>query len=104
MKSLSVLLPVALLASACTWVNVVDGTEDVVVGREANVRGCERLSETNVKVADRVGPVHRSREKVAEELLTLGKNEAVRLDGDTIVPKSPPEDGRQTFLVYRCDR
>lgn len=103
MKNLSFAVPLVLLASACTWVNVSDGADDIVVGREANVRGCDRLSETNVKVADRLGPVHRSSDKVAEELLTLGKNEAVRLGGDTIVPKGPPDDGRQTFIVYNCD-
>lgn len=102
MKALSVAVLAALLASACTWVNVEEDAEDIVVGKETNVRGCERLSEINVKVSDRVGPIHRSREKVAQELIAMGKNEALRLGGDTIVPKTEPTDGRQTFLVYQC--
>lgn len=102
MKKLTLLILVATMASACTWVKGTEGTEEIVVGKESNVRGCERLSETTVKVGDRLGPVHRSGDKVAQELLTMGKNEAVRLEGDTIVPKGAPEDGRQTFMVYRC--
>lgn len=102
MKKLSLLILVASIASACTWVKTEKSADDVVVGKEYNVRGCQKLSETNVKVADSVGPINRSPEKVASELLTMGKNEAVRLGGDTIVPKSDPEDGRQTFLVYSC--
>lgn len=102
MKKLTLMFLVATMASACTWVKVDDGAENIVVGKESNVRGCERLSEVNVKVGDRLGPVHRNSEKVANELETMGKNEAVRLEGDTIVPVEEPEDGRQSFMVYRC--
>lgn len=102
MKKLSLLILIATVASACTWVKTEPTADDVVVGREGNIRGCEKLSETNVKVADSVGPISRGEEKVASELLTLGKNEAVSLGGDTIVPKNDPKDGRQTFIVYNC--
>ncbi|WP_024462002.1 DUF4156 domain-containing protein [Marinimicrobium sp. LS-A18] len=102
MKKLSLLILMASLASACTWVKVNEQAEDIVVGKEANVRGCEKLSDTNVSVADSIGPISRSEEKVATELLNMGKNEAVRLGGDTIVPQGEPEDGRQTFSIYRC--
>ncbi|MGD8175155.1 DUF4156 domain-containing protein [Marinimicrobium sp. ARAG 43.8] len=104
MKKLSLLILVASLASACTWVKVSDEAEEVVVGKEGNVRGCEKLSDTNVSVANSIGPVHRNSEKVATELLNMGKNEATRLGGDTIVPKTKPDDGRQTFSIYRCQK
>ncbi|WP_027328233.1 DUF4156 domain-containing protein [Marinimicrobium agarilyticum] len=103
MKKLSLLLLSACFAaSACTWVNVSEKAEDVVVGTMGNVRGCEKLSDTNVSVADSLGPIARSEEKVAKELEAMGKNEAVELGGDTIVPKTEPKDGRQTFSIYNC--
>lgn len=102
MKKLTLLILMASLASACTWVKVDERAEDIVVGKESNVRGCEKLSDTNVSVADSIGPISRGEEKVATELLNMGKNEAIRLGGDTIVPRGEPEDGRQTFSVYRC--
>lgn len=102
-KLLLLVAAVSLAGTACTWVKVEENAEDVVVGTMANVRGCERLSETNVQVADKVGPVNRSRNKVAQELLNLGRNEAMRMGADTIVPTSEPNDGRQSFAMYQCN-
>lgn len=103
MKNLLLLVAaISLMGTACTWVKVEEDAQDIVVGTEANVRGCERLSETNVQVADKVGPVNRSRDKVAQELLNLGRNEALRMGADTIVPTSEPNEGRQSFAMYRC--
>jgi hypothetical protein len=90
------------LTSACTWVEVTDEGESVVLGSQANVRGCQQLSTTNVSVKDHVGPINRSADKVATELQNLARNEAARLGGDTIVPVAEPSDGRQSFMVYRC--
>lgn len=102
MKALSLFLVLAALSSACTWVKPTDEAKDVVVGTMANVRGCEKLSTTNLKVVDTVGPISRSDEKVAQELINLGKNEAARLGADTIVPMDEPEQGRQTFSLFKC--
>lgn len=102
MKALPLFLTLAVLSSACTWVKPTEDAEDVVVGTMANVRGCEKLSTTNLKVVDTVGPISRSEEKVAQELINLGKNEAARLGADTIVPMDKPEQGRQTFSLFKC--
>lgn len=99
---LLLLVATSLMAGACTWVKPAEDADSVVVGTMANVRGCEKLSETSVTVADRVGPVNRSSDKVAQELLNLGRNEAVRMGADTIVPVAEPADGRQTFAIYKC--
>jgi len=103
MKAIPALLAVLSLASACTWVEVQEGAEDVVVGKEGNTRGCAKLSEAKVKVADNLGPINRSAEKVAEELINMAKNEAASAGGDTIVPLSEVEDGSQSFAIYRCN-
>lgn len=102
-KATPALLAALSLTSACTWVEVKEGAEDVVVGKEANTRGCQKLSETKVKVADNVGPINRSAEKVAQELINLAKNEAHSAGGDTIVPLSEVDDGSQSFAVYKCN-
>jgi hypothetical protein len=58
----------------------------------------------NVKVKDNfVGSMKRSPEKVATELTNLARNEATQFDGDTIVPVSLVQDGRQSFDVYKCN-
>lgn len=103
MKTTPALLAALSLASACTWVDVKEGAEEVVVGKEGNTRGCEKLSEAKVKVADNVGPINRGAEKVAQELVNLAKNEAVSSGGDTIVPISEVEDGSQSFAIYNCN-
>jgi hypothetical protein len=36
--------------------------------------------------------------------VSLARNEAVKLKGDTIVPATDMKDGEQTFNVYRCQK
>lgn len=103
MKKLSVLiLAIATVSSACTWVKVTDQASTVAVANAANVRGCESLSEVRVNVTSKVGPVERNPEKVKTELANLARNEAATMKGDTVVPISTVEDGHQSFNVYRC--
>lgn len=99
--SLSLLLIAAL--GACTWVEVDTQAEDVVVAKPVHVQNCEKLSTTDVSVADSVGFIPRSSEKIGKELQALAKNETHRKGGDTIVPQGRPEEGRQAFGVYRCE-
>ena len=47
------------------------------------------------------GP-HVPKKKVQEELLVLAKNEAVKLQADTIIPVSEPVEGSQKYLAYNC--
>ncbi len=98
--------PVALavLASACTWVKPEEGGEQVVLRTDAQVGNCEKKGYSAVKTLERVGFVSRGPAKVANELLTLAQNEAVILEGDTLVPVSAVRDGAQRFAVYRCGR
>lgn len=102
MKSLPLLLAVATLSSACTWVKVSDGGSGVAVANMANVRHCEKLRNVNVKVKASLGPVDRNSDKVATELANLARNEAVGFGGDTVVPTSAIENGSQNFGVYKC--
>lgn len=102
MKSLSLLLAVVALSSACTWVKVNDNGTGVAVANMANVQNCEKLRNVNVKVKASVGPIDRNEDKVATELANLARNEAAGFGGDTVVPTSAIENGSQTFGVYKC--
>lgn len=105
MKKMS-LLAVALVAltSACTWVKVNEQGANVAVANAANVRNCEKVRTVNVKVKDNfVGSMKRDPNKVATELTNMARNEASAFGGDTIVPVSLVNDGRQSFDVYKCN-
>ncbi|MBL4573298.1 MAG: DUF4156 domain-containing protein, partial [Gammaproteobacteria bacterium] len=43
-------------------------------------------------------------ERLQEELLTLARNEAGRMGGNTVVPESLIDGGEQDFGVYNCLR
>nr|WP_324257139.1 DUF4156 domain-containing protein [Cellvibrio fontiphilus] len=106
MKKLSLLAVVTLvgLTSACTWVKVNEQGSNVAVANAANVRSCEKVRTVNVKVKDNfVGSMKRDPNKVATELTNMARNEASAFGGDTIVPASLVNDGRQSFDVYRCN-
>jgi hypothetical protein len=93
----------ALLASACTFVKMGPGADDVrVVAAGQLPAGCEKRGEVEVSVKDRLGPYERDALRVRDELETLARNEAPGLSADTIQPKGPPLDGAQRWLAFRC--
>lgn len=100
-RGAGIVLAVAL-GAACTWVPLSPEADRVAVVGEAAVGDCERLGTAQAKVPDQVGVFVRQDWKIREELENLGRDEAARLGGDTIVPSSAPEEGRQSFEVYRC--
>jgi hypothetical protein len=105
MKKLSlIVIAIAAVTSSCTWVKVTEKGSSVAVANTANVRGCTNLSEVTVSVTSKVGFIKRDADKVATELTTLARNEAVGLNGDTIVPSSTIENGKQSFNVYKCNK
>lgn len=105
MKKLSlIVIALAAITSSCTWVKVTEQGSSVAVANKANVRGCENLSEVTVSVTSKVGFIKRDADKVATELANLARNEAVGIKGDTIVPSSTIENGKQSFNVYKCNK
>ena len=91
----------ALLLGGCTWIELTHAGAAVAQGTPSDVTGCELLGDVTASTQDRV-LLERGRGKVAEELIVLARNEAATLGGDTVVPRGPMVDGRQTFDVYRC--
>jgi len=107
MKSIpSLSLAAIALASlcSCTWVKPTPLGSTVAVTQASNVRSCQNLREVTVSVTSKVGFYKRDADTVATELTTLARNEAVSDGGDTIVPSSSIENGKQSFNVYKCNK
>jgi hypothetical protein len=88
--------------SACTWVEPTREGSEVALVEAHKVEGCKRVGTAGSSVKHEVGIYTRSEEKVAEELVILGKNKAAEMGGDTIVAQGEPVDGTMKFDVYKC--
>jgi hypothetical protein len=90
--------------SACAWVELTPQAAAVKLApNEAAVADCQHVGGVRAQTRARVGLFSRSPEKVAEELATMAKNDAVELKGNTVLAEGRPSiDGAQRFLVYRC--
>jgi hypothetical protein len=96
------LLAVAMLSAGCVFVQPTVEGKKVRVLTAGEVERCKAISTLASSVADRVGAILRSKEAVQDDVTLNAKNSAAELGGDTIVPVSPLENGKQTFYVYRC--
>ena len=92
-----------LLLSACSWVKLTPEGEKVTVAKAAHVSSCKFTGTTTVSVRSDVASVDRDIKTVKTELETLARNEAGKLNGDTIVPASDVKNGEQIFRVYQCN-
>lgn len=87
--------------TGCTWVSLTDDGAGVDVVDAEKITTCELLGEVTSSTQDKI-VVDRSSGKVQEELFVLARNEAAVQGADTIVVKAAPENGRQSFSIYRC--
>ncbi|MFL0799939.1 MAG: DUF4156 domain-containing protein [Agarilytica sp.] len=101
MRILSVIILVTGLA-ACQWVKPTEGADQVSLVKRAHILNCEKLGSTTSTVKEKVGIVKRKERKVVDELVTLAKNEAAGIGGDTIVANGTLQEGKQAFDIYRC--
>jgi hypothetical protein len=93
---------VGALALACTWVKLTAGGTAVRVAKEGEVSRCETKGRTHAQTTDRAWIFGRNPKTIAQELESLARNEAALMGGDTVVPATAIEGGRQTFDVYLC--
>lgn len=91
-----------LTVFGCQWVKPTDGGDNVSLVKMAHVVNCEKLGSTTSTVKDSIGFIDRKERKVVDELVTLAKNDAAKMGGDTIVAKKAISEGSQEFNVYRC--
>ena len=87
---------------SCTWVEPTKEGSKVALVDALGVETCSRVGTATASVKHRVGVYTRSQDKVTEELITLGKNKAAEMGGDSIVAKGDPDEGSMSFDVYRC--
>jgi hypothetical protein len=87
---------------ACTWIEPTSEGSEVTLVKAFNVKSCKKLGTTNATVTHKVGPITRDEEKVTKELITLAKNRAATMGGDSIVAQQPAVDGSMGFDIYKC--
>ena len=103
MKYRYALVPVVLLGlSACTWVEVTSEGANVTLVKDFNVRDCLKLGSTRATVKHKIGIITRGDETVTEELISVARNRAAELGGDSIVAKGPANEGVMSFDIYKC--
>jgi hypothetical protein len=101
-KTLLLLVPVLLL-SACNWGITMDpAAKNVRTAWSGDVSACRELGKVTVSVMDHVGPVDRNDIKVRDELEVLARNEAAKMNADTIKPLAEPSAGSQPWGAYQC--
>jgi hypothetical protein len=93
---------IAMTLQGCAWVKLTPDGENVRLLDSTQVSACRHLGTTTATLKDRVIGLKRNEEKVRRELAMLARNAAPELGGDTIVAAGEPENGRQTFDIYRC--
>jgi uncharacterized protein DUF4156 len=100
---IALLSTTALLAGACSWVELTPAGQNVHVGTMAEAMHCEKLGATHAKTSTKVGLFSRSAKKVDEEIEFLARNEAAEMGGNTIVAQGPTSsEGRRSYDVFRC--
>ena len=91
-----------LIVGSCATIKLTTGGEKVRVLTPNEVSSCKKLGRTNTSVTDLVLGIKRPIETLERELAIIGRNSANNLGGDTIVPLTVIEGGKQSFIVYKC--
>lgn len=100
LKILSLLITV--LIASCSWVKLTPEGEKVRVLSMNEVSSCKKLGKTTTNLKDKIAGIKRNEKKVQKEMQALARNSAADMGGDTVVPVSEIQEGKQTFEVYKC--
>ena len=90
-----------LTISSCSSIKLTAGGEKVRVLTPNEISSCKKLGQTNASVTDKV-VVKRPIETIELELITMARNSADNMGGDTVVPLTIVEGGKQSFTIYKC--
>ena len=104
MKNFLLVAIAAIALTGCTWVQLTAEGENVSLAGVDVIGNCERIGRATAKTLGTIVAVERGGGRLQEELLTLARNEAGRMGGNTVVPESLINDGEQDFGVYNCPR
>ncbi|MDA3808192.1 MAG: DUF4156 domain-containing protein [Thiomicrorhabdus sp.] len=98
------LLGIVLISmSACSWINPIEGAETVAVLQSDEVSQCVKLGSSSTTTLFKVGFYQRDAEAMKKELIKLAQNEAIKMQGDSIVANSELIEGQMSFDIYRCN-
>ncbi|MFT6955493.1 MAG: hypothetical protein ACJAYC_000489 [Halieaceae bacterium] len=98
----AVIVILLLSLTGCTWVELTEEGEAVSLAFSVP-DACTRLGSTTSATKADLASIDRSDKKVSSELVTLARNAAVRMGGDTVTAESEiSERGVQTFGIFRC--
>jgi hypothetical protein len=101
-KLASLCLLIGVLPVACTWVDLDEAAQDVILIDANQAATCKIVGSAASVSADKVGLLNRKDAKVAVEVLTLAKNSAAEMGGNAVSATDDLKDGKQTFNVYLC--
>ena len=91
-----------LLASCMNWVQLLPEGSQVSLRAATEIDNCRRIGSTSAQTLSKLFIVERGAERLQTELLTLAKNQASRMNANTIVPESVIKEGKQQFGAYSC--
>lgn len=98
----TLLLAWAAGACGCTWVPLTEAGSEVHAVANPEVLGCERVGTTKARVLPKLWFIPRQHAVVEAELETLARNEAAKLEGNTVTGLPSRTPGEREFAVYRC--
>ena len=99
---LALVTGMAMSVVGCATVSLSSGGEKIRVLGPDEISSCRELGKTNTSVTATALGVPRPPETIAIELESIGRNSASNMKGDTIVPLTVINEGKQTFIVYKC--
>ncbi len=102
MLKIALSLMFSLALYGCQFVPLTPGGEKARVLSAAEVQQCQKIGNSTASVKDSILGLKRQETVMAEELSRLARNNAAVMGGDTVVPASEIEQGRQTFHIYKC--
>ena len=96
-----IIIALTISLTACATIKLTADGEKVRVLEPNEVNSCRELGKTNTSVTSTI-IVERPIEAITKELRIIGRNAAAGMGGDTIVPLTVIDQGRQSFVVYKC--
>ena len=104
MKKLLITAMSAAMVTGCTWVQLTSEGENVSLAGADRVGNCNRIGSVTAKTLGSIAKIERGGGRLQQELLTLARNEAGDMGGNTVVPESLINDGKQDYGVYSCPK
>ena len=103
-KLFYILLLLTGILSGCAshLIEVKKGSDQIVIVDADKISGCELKGKVNVSVLSKIGFITRNKEDVEANLDQLARNNALEMQGNTIVKLDSSEFGRREYSIYKC--